>query len=298
MKLSSSSCGFRNVSNYCVDQIYCYEGTGFKYLNLSLNDDRSQLSREGEEWRRMVNDVGEAAAKMGIGLIMAHAPYTDPESYFNDRDSFIRSIERCIEGCALLGIKDLVVHGSPYRSNLNKQQFFDEINELYHLILPAAEKYGINILLENFYEHPLLSNGQDLLELHRLINHPLVYVCWDTGHAGVQKVDQYESIISLGKKLRGLHISDNDGKWDWHTGPFIGDINFDPVMQALADIDYSGYFNFEVVRIFMPEREPWVYHGHPVNRLTVPPKHLSQMAFKLLYEIGVYMLTSYGVFEE
>ena len=110
MKLSSSTCGFRNVSNYCVDQIYCYEGTGFKYLNLSMNDDRAQLSRDGEEWRRMVNDTGEAAAKAGLSLTMAHAPYTtDPVYYFNERDNFIRSIERSIEGCALLGIKDLVV---------------------------------------------------------------------------------------------------------------------------------------------------------------------------------------------
>ena len=301
MKLSTSTYDFLSISDNIVDHILCYENTGFRYLNLAMEFEAKPdkpLGQDGEAWYRMFDNIGEAAAKMGLVLIMAHAP-GEAILHGVDRDMYIRAVNRCIEGCALLGIKDLVIHPAWNKDFFYKEYLFKENIEFFSLVLPTAEKFSINILVENnFYTNGVLNNGSDMLELCKAINHPLFYVCWDTGHARLANVDQYESITFLGKKLRGLHIQDNEGYSDRHTGPFMGDINFDPIMQALIDINYGGYFNFESVFILKPNhRNPWVYHGLPVNRLTVPPKHLIQMAVRFLHEIGVYLLSSYGVYE-
>lgn len=301
MKISSSTGDFSKVSEKNTDRILCYEGTGFRYLNLNLYSEakpNKPLFMNDESWRQMFEDIGEASLKTNTRIILAHAP-AEVMNYRENRDMYIRAVNRTIEGCALLGISDLVVHPA-WSLEFDKECLFSENRLFYKLIMPAAEKFGINILAENnYYSNGLLNNGRDMLELLDVIGHPLLYVCWDTGHARLVKADQYESITLLGEKLRAVHIHDNEGYWDRHTSPFFGDINFDPIIQALIDIDYKGYFNLECEWILKPGgREQWVYHGKPVDRLGVPPKHIYQMAVRLLYEIGVYMLSAYDVYEE
>ena len=49
-----------------------------------------------------------------------------------------------------------------------------------------------------------------------------------------------------------LHVHDNFGK-DQHIPPFCGNINWNAVMQALANVGYDGDLNFEVNATNVPE---------------------------------------------
>ena len=65
--------------------------------------------------------------------------------------------------------------------------------------------------------------------------------CWDTGHAHSCYADQYEPLLKLGPRLHCTHINDNlGGPGDHHLIPFSGAVNWESVMKALREINYSG----------------------------------------------------------
>ena len=88
-----------------------------------------------------------------------------------------------------------------------------------------------------------------------------------------------------------------------HSWPFAGIINFDEIMQALIDVNYDGYFNFETSYTLLHHnnipyhRKPWEYQGEPRTTLLDPSLELKQKAVDLLYDIGKYILESYNCFD-
>ena len=70
----------------------------------------------------------------------------------------------------------------------------------------------------------------------------------DVGHAEMKGSDTtaVEMIKALDHRLQALHIHDNDKWHDSHQIPFSMDIDFVPIVKALKEIDYKGYFTLEV----------------------------------------------------
>ena len=52
-------------------------------------------------------------------------------------------------------------------------------------------------------------------------------------------------IKALGHRVQALHIHDNDLLHDNHQIPFSMHIDFDPIVKALKEIGYHGYFTLE-----------------------------------------------------
>ena len=52
-------------------------------------------------------------------------------------------------------------------------------------------------------------------------------------------------IHTLGHRIQALHIHDNDCIHDDHQIPFSMNIDFSPIIKALRDIDYKGWFTLE-----------------------------------------------------
>ena len=72
-------------------------------------------------------------------------------------------------------------------------------------------------------------------------------ICLDTGHLNITEKDQRYFITKAGKRLRALHIAQNDGTKDHHIMPFgRGDVDFFCVVRALREIGYEGIFNLEI----------------------------------------------------
>ena len=152
------------------------------------------------------------------------------------------------------------------------------------------------------------STGKELSAFIEYMDHPLLAACWDTAHGNIDPVarglGQYANILALGDRLKGLHISDNFGDSHHHSWPFAGVINFDSVLQALADVDYDGFFTFEASYTLLHSknppygRRPFEYGDQTITKLLNPPIHLKKQAVDLLYEIGKYLLQTYDCFEE
>ncbi len=317
MKLATTTADFRGYSDKASDLVGFFDGTGFRYLDFNFYKSIYPGSPflDGQ-WERWIEDAKEAAAARNIRFCQAHAPDGNPFASGAEFDVFLGATIRSIEACGRLGIPHIVVHqrdigGFPSREyqglNLKRNRDF------FARLFPVMEKTGVYVLVENSCDRhaPTKENTRhfpstaaELLELAEYIDHPLLQVCWDTGHANIQGVDQYRSIAELGDRLRCVHIADNYGDMDSHVAPFQGTTNMDAVMQGLLDIRYQGYFTFEACNILRngaewPNyRREWCYRNEKVTRLMDVPLALKRQAVALLYQVGKHILMEYDCFEE
>jgi sugar phosphate isomerase/epimerase len=214
------------------------------------------------------------AEALGVPLVQTHAsglqrldqPPRTPTTTF-------AFLEETLRWAAELGIPWVVFHAGVTAGPWDaahiaemRERNIDAFGDL----LRIAEPLGVGIAIENFGDsmaqeaHPGLVSARSycatpgaLVDLVDAINSPLVGVCWDSGHAHVQRLDQHGALRAIGHRLKATHIQDNDGVVDQHYLPYqpyrfeppIG-IDWDGVMRALHEIDYQGAFCYEVHSAF------------------------------------------------
>ena len=260
----------------------------------------------GTPGKKTIDGIGEAAAKKGMAFCQAHSPSGDYFGTAESREGLMLSTKRSIEACAMLGIKNIVVHAISL-PEFTPTEFLKRNRGFYSELFDTMEKHQVNALTENSCEknapYYYLRTGAEMREFIEYVNHPLLHACWDTGHAHMRDMDQYGSIVALGGELRGVHVQDNYGDNDSHTVPFFGNCNFDPVIQGLLDAGYKGAFTFEGSNVMRNHnawphfRKPWEHGGKTVKTLLDVPLHIKRQAVALMYETGKYMLEQYGCFE-
>ena len=313
MKLATTTSDFYGLQdNVPARLVELYGPTGFRCLDYSFYNvlhPGSSYLQPGDSWRREVEDALAAAQKLGVTFVQAHAPDGEHFCSGERRDALLLATRRSIEGCALLGISNLVVHAAQLPDpESTPAEFIRENIRFYRQLLPDAERFGVNLLVENSCEQNIpgysLRTGREMREFLQQAGHPLRHACWDTGHAHLRGMDQYQSLRELGEELYALHIHDNCGDKDAHILPFMGSCNFDQVLQALKDMNYSGCFTLECSS-GLRQRDGWpysrqrfTYRGREVETLLDPPERLRQRYVQLMYETGRYMLEQYGLFEE
>ena len=103
--------------------------------------------------------------------------------------------------------------------------------------------------------------------------------CLDTGHANLVGLNFEDFIARLGKRLKVLHIHDNDGIGDLHQIPFT----FTKTRENTAATDWEGFLNglrhiqFDQVLSF---------ETAPV--LSAFPKEMKPQALRFIADIGTY----------
>lgn len=312
MKLSTSTGDLLKYASSLGDAVRLFKDTPFRYINLEQDTADYFLCQSDAPWQQQLEDWARAEEEAGVDYVFSHAPCMN--AFSGDRTDYdvtVRAIRRSIESCGVLRIPRIVVHAS-FSPDFTARQFTEQNRRFYGDLLETAEKHGITLLAENMTDKNTfvpLATGQELREFVDAVDHPLLGACWDIAHANLstraKAHGQYRCIQDVGDKLLGLHIADNFGDGaHHHSWPFAGIINFDEVMQALLDVGYEGYFNFEASYTLLHHenipyrRQPWVHNGETVKRLLDPSLELKQKAVALLYDTGKYVLETYGCFEE
>ena len=293
MKIVTTTGNFRGTLEQKIEGI---KKSGYDCIDVSFFSEKNAMRFMQPGWQDDVKRVKEFAEGMGMKFVQSHTPYVPFGAVITDES--IELTARSIEVAGMLGVKNTVIHPAcPASKPEEEKKFFENF-------FPILEKYDINLLAENAPynitqkgEKPdRCYNGSQLLELIECVNHPNVHACWDTGHANLASDGQRKGIVTLGDHLRAIHFNDNNGFMDLHVLPFGGTVNIDEVMCALKEINYSGYFTFEC-HTFKGLDD--YYRGKrggdkPGAMLDMPPEiYIKEQ--KLLYEIGVAILTHYGI---
>ncbi len=300
MKLATTTGDFFKYTNSQIESLRHIYDAGFKYADYNFGCDHT--GRTGvfsEDYRAYFEEVKKATEDIGIKLVQAHAPMGKP-FLEEEGKQLIEDTIRCIEACAGWGIPNLVIHGG-YALGLTVEENFEYNKQFFMPLLKCAEKYGVNILVENFnkmYKEGVywIDNAKDLRGLIDYVDHPLFHAVWDTGHANLQEMPQNEELQLLGDHVRAVHIQDNMGLKDQHLTPFFGTMNMDDIMNGLLNIGYNGYFTFEVINIFTAASKKREYAND--TRLASATLEMRDAFERFLYLLGKNILEKYDCFEE
>ncbi len=189
----------------------------------------------------------------GIVCNQSHAP-------FPSCSKEVRSMmKRAIECTAEAGGKICIIHP-------DNDKGAEENAEMYMELLPFAKNCGVKIAAENMWCwdkekdeacFAACSTPESFNAHLDAVNDDYLVACLDIGHAEMRGLNTsaVEMIKALGKRLRALHIHDNDRWHDSHQIPFSMEIDFEKVVAALREIKYKGYFTLESDQ-YLKDRTP------------------------------------------
>lgn len=203
----------------------------------------------------------QAADRIGVRYGQMHAPfpvYVDGNAAANT--AIVDCIIKCMAVCALFECPYLIVHPIIWEGSAAEER---ELNmEFYTKLIPAAKQYGVCICLENMFngktghiDEAVCSDFREAADyidaLNAVAGEEIFGFCYDVGHATLLGKNQRRSLNILGKRLKTLHIHDNDGRSDLHMQPYAYSrgryyvTDWDGFLAGLRDIGYDGVLSFE-----------------------------------------------------
>lgn len=151
--------------------------------------------------------------------------------------------------CAFLGCRYIVVHGFKLAYYLGSEEAeWEKIREFIEFLAPMAGELGITICVENIYTNI----GKHIVEgpccdawkaaaridsVNRKYGADILGFCFDTGHANLVGIDFEDFIVTLGDRIKVLHIHDNDGLGDLDQIPFT----FTKSRENTTSTDWAGF---------------------------------------------------------
>jgi sugar phosphate isomerase/epimerase len=169
-------------------------------------------------------------------------------------DDAIDKLYRWIDMYEAIGIKNMVLHYDRLSgTGLSRRERADKNIEKLKILAEYIKNKNITICLENLspnipdVKELIGHNADDLLYIIERVGSEKFGICLDTGHLNLTENSQREFILKAGKKLKALHIADNQGRSNQHMMPYTrGTVDFKEVVEALREVDYHGLFNLEI----------------------------------------------------
>ena len=188
----------------------------------------------------------------GLVVNQTHGAWRWPAQDFSDYDRAERyaAMEKGVRGTALLGAPYFVIHCiMPFGENnpAHKEELWQMNLDHFTPLCDLAGELGVTVCFENlpFTSLPL-SRWGETLEFVKLMNHPAMKMCLDTGHAAVYGDSPADAVRAIGKDLLAtLHVHDNDGHGDLHWRPGEGVIDWVDFTKALHEIGFEGCVSLE-----------------------------------------------------
>ncbi len=198
-----------------------------------------------EEIRLLSRDYGLEV--IGLHWLLASPPglsITSLDKRVRSRTAFyLRSL---IDFCSDIGGK-ILVFGSPKQRSIERNSSYEETRkrarEVFMSSLDKAEERGVIICLEPLArrETDFINTAEQAVSLIKEINHPSFKL-----HIDVKAMSDEErpipEIIKKNKEyLFHFHANDANG-----LGPGFGETDFESIIKALKEIEYSGFISVEV----------------------------------------------------
>lgn len=248
---------------------------GFSCADFGLNGYREIshfFSQSMEELETFFKPHKLGAEQERIRINQMHMPHPvyDPfgDKEFND---YLREdvAYKSMAVCAFFQSPFMVVHGCNLARLLgSEEKEWEKIREFLEFLAPAAKEMGITICLENLYDNvcgrllegPCCNAGKMAERIDRInekYKAEVLGFCLDTGHANITGIELEDFIVTMGHRIKVLHIHDNNGIEDLHQLPFspIGNkegmtsVNWGGFIKGLRKIKYDKVLNFETAPV-------------------------------------------------
>ena len=232
----------------------------------------------------------EAAQRHHVAISQVHAPFPTYIYGPNEEAVYARmqdALKKAIAATEYMESPHCIIH-PPFDKDAFALHTYEEewalCRRVYEPLIPYLKKHHVMALLENMFNRgvegeryaAVCSDFQEAARWVDNLNEIAGEECFgfnfDTGHCFLIRQSVYRSMTLLGKRIKALHIQDNNGHLDDHLTPYMGQTNWEGVIQALIDIGYDGDLNYEAA-----------------NGLDKFPKELEDVCLLLQSRVGNYM---------
>ncbi len=282
MKQSGFSCADFSLNSYLLNtSLYRFQRNDF-------------FSKSVPELEQFFLPHKRGAVSAGIRISQMHMPYpTYVPGGGKELNGYLWNTvaPKSMQLCAFLECPYIVVHGFKLARNLGSEQAeWEQTEQFLDTLAPMAKELGITVCIENLYdsvgghltEGPCCDAKRAAERIDRLNDRyhaEVVGFCFDTGHANLVGLDFERFIVTLGNRLKVLHIHDNDGIRDLHQIPFTftktrenkASTDWEGFMRGLRTIRYDKVFSFETAPV-----------------LTAFPKEMKPQVLRFISGIGEY----------
>jgi sugar phosphate isomerase/epimerase len=220
--------------------------TGLEIAPFTLNVDARQITAAQQA------DVRRAGAVNGLEIIGLHwllAKTSGLHVTSPDRDTRRRTAEYLVglaRLCRELG-GSVLVFGSPLQRNLlpgvSPQQGFDHAAEVFDTLLPALEENEVVLALEPLgpVEGNFFNTAAEAAAMIDRLGSPWCRLHLDCKAMTSEATPIPELIRRHAAVLAHFHVNDPN-----RLGPGMGELEFEPILTALGEIDYRGWVSVEV----------------------------------------------------
>ena len=262
--------------------IDAYSKAGFDGIDFNVGLEEYRTDTYNADFYK---EIKKYAADKGIAFYQTHTPY--PSAFPDEEKAKLRFLDnvKCLEHSALLGADFVVIHPCgqlDYAKDNNREYMMNYNYNFYRGLLPYAEEYGVKIAIENvgnYRGHIVSETAEGLIELLDMLDSDVFVACYDSGHSNSLTDDPIGMLSKLGGRIGCTHIHDNDCKSDQHTLPYYGKLDWERVMEALANAGYDGNLNYEAR-----------------NFVTRVPMELREDALKYMVKVGRHLIDRFDYY--
>lgn len=223
-----------------------FASVDYGYFNAAVLD--------AEDYIEIAKEQRRLLEKYSLECDQTHAPFDFRYGQGMNMDCVTyRRVIRSIEMSKILGASDVVVHSIEVPDGVDQ---FEYNLEFYRSFIPVCQRLGIRVAIENLFDDAKenglykgrFADSEELMALISALDSPCFSICIDIGHATITG-RRPEAVLRgiRGDLLSVLHIHDNDCVEDTHVIPYSGNIDWDEVCRALAEMGYRGNINSEVL---------------------------------------------------
>jgi hydroxypyruvate isomerase len=232
-----------SVSRWCYGKIpiddLCEAAKAIGYRSIELLDEK--------DWR--------VPAQHGLVCAMANGFGTIPVGFNrpNQHDKLVADAEQMIPKAAAAGVPNIVCF-SGNRAGLSDGEGVANCIAGFKRLAPTAERHGVTLCLEllnskvdhHDYQADHTAFGAEVV---KGVGSPRVKLLYDIYHMQIMEGDVIATIRANIQHIAHFHTGGVPGR---HEIDDTQELNYRRVMQAIADLGFSGY----VAQEFVPVRDP------------------------------------------
>lgn len=237
---------------------------------------------------------GAQAAGVRIGQMHMPYPLYVPQAAAEINTYLMEQVApKSMEICRFFDCPYIVVHGFKLAQYLDTEEAeWQETERFLDTLAPMAKELKITICIENVYnsiaghivEGPCCDAQKAAQRIDRFnekYGAEVLGFCFDMGHANLLGIDPEAFIVTLGNRLKVLHIHDNDGISDLHQIPFTftasrantPSTDWEGFLRGLARVRFDKVLSFETAPV-----------------LSAFPVQMKQTALRFIADIGKYFV--------
>ena len=201
---------------------------------------------------RDAKSIGRIARDAGLEVVGLHWLLVTPDGlHLTTPDDAVRSrtadfAKRLARLCAAMGGK-IMVWGSPKQRNLEDGWSYhaaaNRAAEVLREVGEVCSEVGVTIAMEPLgpAETNFLNTAAETIRLIENTDHPAIRLHLDVKAMCAEDKSIPEIIRESADHLVHFHANDPNKR-----GPGFGEVRFEPIADALGEVQYSGYVSVEV----------------------------------------------------